>query len=63
MLFFLGQSLKDIIKWPRPPCPPVVRLASKWELEYGMPSTHAIVGSAMPFASIFFTSTRYQVCI
>lgn len=30
-----GQGLKDIIRWPRPMCPPVVRLEKKWEMEYG----------------------------
>jgi sphingosine-1-phosphate phosphatase 1 len=44
---------------PRPG-PPVVRLEKKWELEYGMPSTHAVVGAAVPFATIIFTASRYQ---
>lgn len=35
---FLGQSLKDIIRFPRPG-PPVIRLQKKWALEYGLPST------------------------
>ena len=35
--FTLGQGLKDIICWPRPASPPVIRLEKKWELEYGMP--------------------------
>lgn len=39
---YLGQVLKDIIRWPRPG-PPVQRLQNKWSLEYGMPSTHAMV--------------------
>lgn len=39
---YIGQMLKDIIRWPRPG-PPVQRLQSKWNLEYGMPSTHAMV--------------------
>lgn len=56
-----GQGLKDIIRWPRPSCPPVVRLEKKWEKEYGMPSTHAVVGAAVPFSTIIFTASRYQV--
>lgn len=56
---YIGQSLKDIIQWPRPASPPVIKLEEKWNLEYGMPSTHAIVGSAVPLAIIFFTSSRY----
>lgn len=42
VVMYIGQMLKDIIRWPRPG-PPVQRLASKWSLEYGMPSTHAMV--------------------
>ena len=30
----------------------------QWALEYGMPSTHAMVGLAVPAASIFFTINR-----
>lgn len=58
---YIGQSLKDIIRWPRPSSPPVVKMERKWELEYGMPSTHAIVGAAVPLAILIFTSSRYQV--
>ncbi|ODM90619.1 Sphingosine-1-phosphate phosphatase 1 [Orchesella cincta] len=57
---YIGQSLKDIIRWPRPSSPPVVKLERKWELEYGMPSTHAIVGAAVPLSIVIFTSSRYQ---
>lgn len=39
---YFGQILKDIIRWPRPG-PPVQRLQNKWSIEYGMPSTHAMV--------------------
>jgi len=60
LLMYIGQSLKDIIRMPRPACPPCVRLEKKWELEYGLPSTHAIVASAVPFSVLYFTSTRYQ---
>ena len=31
----------------------------QWALEYGMPSTHAMVGLAVPAASIFFTFNRF----
>lgn len=41
---YIGQVLKDIIRWPRPG-PPVQRLHNKWSVEYGMPSTHAMVGN------------------
>lgn len=42
IVMYIGQGLKDIIRWPRPG-PPVQRLQSKWSVEYGMPSTHAMV--------------------
>lgn len=42
VVMYIGQVLKDIIRWPRPG-PPVQRLQNKWSIEYGMPSTHAMV--------------------
>ena len=57
----LGQGIKDVIRWPRPSSPPVVRLQTKWVLEYGMPSTHAMVGVAIPSSVILYTLNRYQV--
>lgn len=42
VVMYIGQVLKDIIRWPRPG-PPVSRLQNKWSVEYGMPSTHAMV--------------------
>lgn len=56
---FLGQSIKDIICWPRPGYP-VVQLQSKWAMEYGMPSTHAMVGVSIPFSVLLYTMPRYQ---
>ncbi len=41
--------------------PEVVQLESKWALEYGMPSTHAMVGLAVPLSILYFTYGRYQV--
>ncbi|GAB1859765.1 Sphingosine-1-phosphate phosphatase 1 [Camponotus japonicus] len=55
----IGQVLKDIICWPRPACPPAVRLQNKWSQEYGMPSTHAMVGFAIPFSIVLFTMNKY----
>ncbi|XP_046445265.1 sphingosine-1-phosphate phosphatase 2-like [Daphnia pulex] len=57
---FIGQSLKDIICWPRPQCPPVIRMENKWALEYGMPSTHAMVSVTVPFSVILLTANRYE---
>lgn len=55
----IGQVLKDVIRWPRPACPPAVRLQSKWSQEYGMPSTHAMIGISIPFSVVLFTMNRY----
>ncbi|XP_046663817.1 sphingosine-1-phosphate phosphatase 1-like isoform X2 [Homalodisca vitripennis] len=55
-----GQGIKDVVCWPRPTSPPVFRLQKKWSLEHGMPSTHAMVGIAIPFSVIIYTMTRYQ---
>lgn len=41
IVMYIGQGLKDIIRWPRPPMR--IRLQTKWSVEYGMPSTHAMV--------------------
>jgi sphingosine-1-phosphate phosphatase 1 len=41
--------------------PPVIQLESKWALEYGMPSTHAMVGLSVPLSILVFTYGRYQV--
>ena len=56
-----GQSIKDILKWPRPTCPPVIRLQKKWSLEHGMPSTHAMVGVAFPSSVLYYSLERYEV--
>nr|CAD7204868.1 unnamed protein product [Timema douglasi] len=56
-----GQGIKDIVRTPRPSCPPAVRLQKKWALEYGMPSTHAMVGMSIPFSVILYTMSRYQI--
>lgn len=62
-LMYVGQFLKDCIKWPRPG-PPAVRLEGKrFEMEYGMPSTHTIVGTCIPFSMLVLTSKYYQVIV
>lgn len=55
-----GQCLKDLICWVRPASPPVVRIEKKWALEYGMPSTHAMVSLTVPFSVILLTADRYE---
>ncbi|CAM1297286.1 SGPP1 (predicted), partial [Pycnogonum litorale] len=58
--FYIGQGLKDIIKWDRPASPPVVCMEKLYAQEYGMPSTHAIVGVSVPFSLLIFTMNRYD---
>lgn len=59
-LMYFGQFLKDWIQWPRPG-PPAVRLeGNRFEMEYGMPSTHTIVGTCMPFSLLVLTSKYYE---
>lgn len=63
VIMYIGQSAKDVIQWPRPPCPPVISVEKRFQWEYGMPSTHAMVGTLMPFCLVYFTYDRYQVCL
>ncbi|CAL1546874.1 unnamed protein product [Lymnaea stagnalis] len=60
VIMYVGQAAKDVICWPRPKSPPVFRLEERYELEYGMPSTHAMVGVAIPFSLLFFMTGRYE---
>ncbi|XP_055967798.1 sphingosine-1-phosphate phosphatase 2 [Sorex fumeus] len=57
---YVGQVAKDILKWPRPFSPPVVRLERRVMAEYGMPSTHAMAATAISFTLLISTMDRYQ---
>ncbi|XP_041365449.1 sphingosine-1-phosphate phosphatase 2-like isoform X1 [Gigantopelta aegis] len=59
-VMYLGQASKDFLNVPRPPSPPVVCLEGKHLDESAMPSTHAMVGTAMPVVLTVLTCTRYQ---
>ena len=58
---YAGQGLKDVLCWPRPRSPPVLRLETNYAAEYGMPSTHAIAGSIIPFGLVYFSYGRFEV--
>lgn len=60
-VMYLGQCTKDIIGWPRPASPPVVKVEMLYNSEYSMPSTHAMSGTAIPFSLFFMTCGRWQV--
>ncbi|XP_044886412.1 sphingosine-1-phosphate phosphatase 2 isoform X3 [Mauremys mutica] len=47
IVMYIGQVTKDILKWPRPHSPPVVKLEMR--AEYGMPSTHAMAATSISF--------------
>eukprot|EP00111_Clytia_hemisphaerica_P017106 TCONS_00050657-protein len=57
---YAGQGLKDVLCWPRPRSPPVLRLETNYAAEYGMPSTHAIAGSIIPFGLVYFSYGRFE---
>ncbi|XP_063803314.1 sphingosine-1-phosphate phosphatase 1 [Pseudophryne corroboree] len=59
-VMYLGQCAKDLIRWPRPPCPPVLKLEVFYNTEYGMPSTHAMSGTAIPLSLLLLTWGRWQ---
>lgn len=61
LIMYIGQAAKDVIQWPRPPCPPVISVEKRFQVEYGMPSTHAMVGTLIPVCIVYFTYDRYQV--
>lgn len=58
-----GQAIKPLIRWPRPPSPPVIRLEQNpiLEMEYGFPSTHATVCTTLPFYTLYMCCYRYDV--
>lgn len=58
---YIGQVAKDILKWPRPSSPPVVKLEKRVVAEYGMPSTHAMAATAISFTLLISSMDRYQV--
>lgn len=60
-VMYLGQCTKDVVRWSRPASPPVVKVEMFYNSEYSMPSTHAMSGTAIPFALFFMTYNRWEV--
>nr|XP_033806807.1 sphingosine-1-phosphate phosphatase 1-like isoform X2 [Geotrypetes seraphini] len=60
LVMYLGQCAKDIIRWPRPSSPPVIKLEVFYNSEYSMPSTHAMSGTAIPVSLLLLTYSRWQ---
>ncbi|XP_074092079.1 sphingosine-1-phosphate phosphatase 1 [Macrotis lagotis] len=60
LVMYLGQCAKDVIRWPRPASPPVIKLEVLYNSEYSMPSTHAMSGTAIPLSLVLLTYGRWQ---
>ncbi|XP_054838107.1 sphingosine-1-phosphate phosphatase 2 [Eublepharis macularius] len=60
VVMYLGQVSKDLLKWPRPYSPPVVKLEKRTSAEYGMPSTHAMAATAISFTFVAATVNQYK---
>ncbi|XP_072101122.1 sphingosine-1-phosphate phosphatase 2-like isoform X2 [Mobula birostris] len=60
VVMYIGQASKDVLRWPRPPSPPVIKLEVRVDAEYGMPSTHAMAATAIPFTFLLATMNRYK---
>ncbi|KAK3554816.1 hypothetical protein QTP70_034029 [Hemibagrus guttatus] len=59
-VMYLGQCTKDLVRWPRPASPPVVKLEVFYDSEYSMPSTHAMSGTAVPLGIFLLTCSRWE---
>ncbi|XP_041126253.1 sphingosine-1-phosphate phosphatase 2 [Polyodon spathula] len=60
IVMYVGQVSKDLLKWPRPFSPPVVKLETRVDSEYGMPSTHAMAATSISFTFLLCTMHRYK---
>lgn len=61
IFMFVGQATKDLFCMPRPASPPVVKLEQRYVLEYGFPSTHAMVACGLPLSLVSLCSERYAI--
>ncbi|XP_060098169.1 sphingosine-1-phosphate phosphatase 2 [Heteronotia binoei] len=60
VVMYIGQVSKDMLKWPRPCSPPVVKLEKRVMAEYGMPSTHAMASTTISFTFVIATMKLYK---
>ncbi|XP_070827207.1 sphingosine-1-phosphate phosphatase 2 [Chaetodon trifascialis] len=60
VVMYVGQVMKDVLKLPRPPSPPVVKLETRVDAEYGLPSTHAMAATAISFTLLLSAPSRIQ---
>ncbi|XP_041850500.1 sphingosine-1-phosphate phosphatase 2 [Melanotaenia boesemani] len=61
LVMYIGQVMKDMLKLPRPPSPPVVKLEKRVDAEYGLPSTHAMAATSISFTLLLSAPSRVQV--
>lgn len=59
ILMYIGQSLKDIIQIPRPRGKNLLIMEPQYSHEFGMPSTHAMLGLMGPVVYYNLVSKRY----
>lgn len=62
VIMYVGQVLKDIFKIERPGFP-VQKLQKKWALEFGFPSTHAMIALQIPTSVVYFSYQRYDISL
>uniref|UniRef100_A0A3P9IPG0 Sphingosine-1-phosphate phosphatase 2 n=1 Tax=Oryzias latipes TaxID=8090 RepID=A0A3P9IPG0_ORYLA len=60
LVMYIGQVMKDLLKLPRPVSPPVVKLETRVDAEYGLPSTHAMAATAIFFTLLLSAPARVQ---
>uniref|UniRef100_A0AAQ5YY83 Sphingosine-1-phosphate phosphatase 2 n=1 Tax=Amphiprion ocellaris TaxID=80972 RepID=A0AAQ5YY83_AMPOC len=60
LVMYIGQVMKDLLKLPRPVSPPVVKLETRVDAEYGLPSTHAMAATSISFTLLFSAPSRLQ---
>ncbi|XP_040901654.1 sphingosine-1-phosphate phosphatase 2 isoform X2 [Toxotes jaculatrix] len=60
VVMYVGQVMKDVLKLPRPRSPPVVKLETRVDAEYGLPSTHAMAAIAISFTLLLSAPLRIQ---
>ncbi|KAF7646950.1 hypothetical protein LDENG_00179930, partial [Lucifuga dentata] len=60
LVMYIGQVMKDVLKLPRPLSPPVVKLETRVDAEYGLPSTHAMAATAISFTVLLSATSRIQ---
>lgn len=63
LLMYVGQALKELIRWPRPSGPSIIILEPAYSFEYGMPSTHAILALSIPVNLFHLLLPRYSFSV